>query len=202
MFKTIITAVVMYAATAVDLLVILMLIFGRVKTRQERFQVYVGQYVGSIFLIGVSLIFAYILHFVPEAWMLGFLGLIPIGFGIKYLFFGDDDSEEVEETLDKKGTSHLISTVALLTVASCGADNIGLFVPYFVAVKPGQLVTTLVVFIICIYVLVVLAENFAKMPVVNKILERFGRWIMAIIYIALGVGIIIESGTIQHFFDL
>ena len=41
---------------------------------------YIGQYVGSVTLIVVSLFFAFVLNYVPEKWILGLLGLIPIYF--------------------------------------------------------------------------------------------------------------------------
>ncbi|MDS3927785.1 cadmium resistance transporter, partial [Staphylococcus hominis] len=37
----------------------------------------------------------------------------------------------------------------------------------------------------------------ANIPGVGEIVEKFGRWIMAVIYIALGLFIIIENDTIQ-----
>ena len=42
------------------------------------------------------------------------------------------DEKRAKKELDEKGLSKLVGIVALVTVASCGADNIGLFVPYFV----------------------------------------------------------------------
>ena len=46
----------------------------------------------------------------------------------------------------KKGLSKLVGTVAIVTIASCGADNIGLFVPYFVTLSVTNLLLTLFVF--------------------------------------------------------
>ena len=54
-----------YIATAVDLLVILLIFFARAKTRKEYRDIYIGQYVGSVALIVVSF-FAFVLNYVPE----------------------------------------------------------------------------------------------------------------------------------------
>ena len=51
MIQTVVTAAVLYIATAVDLLVILLIFFARAKTRKEYRDIYVGQYLGSIILI-------------------------------------------------------------------------------------------------------------------------------------------------------
>ena len=95
MIQTIGTAITLYVATAVDLLVILLIFFARTNTKRQYRDIYIGQYLGSLTLIGISLVLAYVLSFVPEQWMLGLLGLIPIYLGLKVAITGDDDEEEV-----------------------------------------------------------------------------------------------------------
>ena len=197
MIQTIVTAAILYIATAVDLLVILLIFFARAKTRKEYRDIYIGQYVGSVALIVVSLFFAFVLNYVPEKWILGLLGLIPIYLGIKVAIYGDSDGEErAKKELNEKGLSKLVGTVAIVTIASCGADNIGLFVPYFVTLSVTNLLITLFVFLILIFFLVFTAQKLANIPGVGEIVEKFSRWIMAVIYIALGLFIIIENDTI------
>ena len=198
MIQTIVTAAVLYIATALDLLVILLMFFARAKTRKEYRDIYIGQYVGSVALIVISLFFAFVLNYVPEKWILGLLGLIPIYLGIKVAIYGDSDGEErAKKELNEKGLSKLVGTIAIITIASCGADNIGVFVPYFVTLSVTNLLITLFVFLILIFVLVFTAQKLANIPGVGEIVEKFGRWIMAVIYIALGLFIIIENDTIQ-----
>ena len=38
-------------------------------------------------------------------------------------------TEKRAKKLNEKGLSKLVGTIAIVTIASCGADNIGLFVP-------------------------------------------------------------------------
>ena len=198
MFQTIVTAAVLYIVTALDLLVILLMFFARAKTRKEYRDIYIGQYVGSVALIVISLFFAFVLNYVPEKWILGLLGLIPIYLGIKVAIYGDSDGEErAKKELNEKGLSKLVGTIAIVTIASCGADNIGVFVPYFVTLSVTNLLITLFVFLILIFFLVFTAQKLANIPGVGEIVEKFGRWIMAVIYIALGLFIIIENDTIQ-----
>ena len=197
MIQTIVTAAILYIATALDLLVILLMFFARAKTRKEYRDIYIGQYVGSVALIVISLFFAFVLNYVPEKWILGLLGLIPIYLGIKVAIYGDSDGEErAKKELNEKGLSKLVGTVAIVTIASCGADNIGLFVPYFVTLSVTNLLITLFVFLILIFFLVFTAQKLANIPGVGEIVEKFSRWIMAVIYIALGLYIIIENDTI------
>ena len=197
MIQTIVTAAILYIATAVDLLVILLIFFARAKTRKEYRDIYIGQYVGSVTLIVVSLFFAFVLNYVPEKWILGLLGLIPIYLGIKVAIYDDCEGEKrAKKELNEKGLSKLVGTVAIVTIASCGADNIGLFVPYFVTLSVTHLLITLFVFLILIFFLVFTAQKLANIPGVGEIVEKFSRWIMAVIYIALGLFIIIENDTI------
>lgn len=198
MIQTIVTAAILYIVTAVDLLVILLIFFARAKTRKEYRDIYIGQYVGSVALIVVSLFFAFVLNYVPEKWILGLLGLIPIYLGIKVAIYDDCEGEKrAKKELNEKGLSKLVGTVAIVTIASCGADNIGLFVPYFVTLSVTNLLITLFVFLILIFFLVFTAQKLANIPGVGEIVEKFSRWIMAVIYIALGLFIIIENDTIQ-----
>ena len=198
MIQTIVTAAILYIATALDLLVILLMFFARAKTRKEYRDIYIGQYIGSVALIVVSLFFAFVLNYVPEKWILGLLGLIPIYLGIKVAIYDDCEGEErAKKELNEKGLSKLVGTVTIVTIASCGADNIGLFVPYFVTLSITDLLITLFVFLILIFFLVFTAQKLANIPGVGEIVEKFSRWIMAVIYIALGLFIIIENDTIQ-----
>jgi cadmium resistance transport/sequestration family protein len=160
---------------------------------------YIGQYVGSVALIVVSLFFAFVLNYVPEKWILGLLGLIPIYLGIKVAIYDDCEGEKrAKKELNEKGLSKLVGTVAIVvTIASCGVDNIGLFVLYFVTLSVTNLLITLFVFLILIFFLVFTAQKLSNIPGVGEIVEKFSRWIMVIIYIALGLFIIIENDTIQ-----
>ncbi|WP_306808737.1 CadD family cadmium resistance transporter [Staphylococcus warneri] len=196
------TAIVLYTATAIDLLVILLIYFARAHTKKEYRDIYIGQFLGSITLIIISLFFAFVLHYVPEKWMLGLLGLIPIYLGIKVAIFDDCEGEKrAKDALNDKGLSKLVGIVALVTIASCGADNIGLFVPYFVSLNFSQLIVTLIVFVILIFVLIYTAQRLADIKDIGEIVEKFNRWIMAVVYIGLGIFIIIENDTIKTLFD-
>ncbi|MDN6260285.1 MAG: CadD family cadmium resistance transporter [Staphylococcus simulans] len=198
MIQTALTAVILYIATALDLLVILLIYFARAQTKREYRDIYIGQFLGSGALIVISLFFAFVLHYVPEKWMLGLLGIIPLYLGIKVALFDDCEGEaRAKRELDKKGLSKLVGIVALVTLASCGADNIGLFVPYFVSLTLAQVIVTLIVFVIMIFLLVFSAQKLAKVPGIGETVEKYNRWIMAIIYIGLGLYILIENKTIQ-----
>lgn len=203
MLQIIITAIILYTATAVDLLVILLIFFAKANTRKEYRDIYIGQYLGSLALIVISLFLAFVLNYVPEKWILGLLGLIPIYLGIRVAISDDCCGEKrAKRELNEKGLSKLVGIVALVTIASCGADNIGLFVPYFVTLNIVELITTLITFVILILLLVFSAQILSKIPGIGEVIERFNRWIISVIYIGLGLFIIIENETVQTIYNL
>ena len=203
MLGTIIAGVVTYWSTAIDLLIILMLFFAKVKDKKGVRDIYIGQFFGSGLLILVSLFFAVILHYVPDKRLLGFLGIIPVFLGIKALILGDSDGEKMaNEKLKDTNQNNLIKTLIFITIVSCGADNVGLFVPYFISLALPKLLITLVVFLIMIFLLVFIAQKSVSIPTVGTVLEKYSRWFIGIVYIFIGGSVLIENGSIQLFVNL
>ena len=203
MLGTIIAGVVTYWSTAIDLLIILMLFFAKVKDKKGVRDIYIGQFLGSGLLILVSLFFAVILHFVPDKRLLGFLGIIPVFLGIKALILGDSDGEKMaNEKLKDTNHNDLIKTLIFITIVSCGADNVGLFVPYFISLALPKLLITLIVFLIMIFLLVFIAQKSVSIPTVGTVLEKYSRWFIGIVYIFIGGSVLIENGSIQLFINL
>ena len=203
MLGTIIAGVVTYWSTAIDLLIILMLFFAKVKDKKGVRDIYIGQFLGSGLLILVSLFFAVILHYVPDKRLLGFLGIIPVFLGIKALILGDSDGEKMaNEKLKDTNQNNLIKTLIFITIVSCGADNVGLFVPYFISLALPKLLITLIVFLIMIFLLVFIAQKSVSIPTVGTVLEKYSRWFIGIVYIFIGGSVLIENGSILLFINL
>lgn len=203
MLGTIIAGVVTYWSTAIDLLIILMLFFAKVKDKKGVRDIYIGQFLGSGLLILVSLFFAVILHYVPDKRLLGFLGIIPVFLGIKALILGDSDGEKMaNEKLKDTNQNNLIKTLIFITIVSCGADNVGLFVPYFISLALPKLLITLIVFLIMIFLLVFIAQKSVSIPTVGTVLEKYSCWFIGIVYIFIGGSVLIENGSIQLFINL
>ena len=203
MLGTIIAGVVTYWSTDIDLLIILMLFFAKIKDKKGVRDIYIGQFLGSGLLILVSLFFAVILHYVPDKRLLGFLGIIPVFLGIKALILGDSDGEKMaNEKLKDTNQNNLIKTLIFITIVSCGADNVGLFVPYFISLALPKLLITLIVFLIMIFLLVFIAQKSVSIPTVGTVLEKYSRWFIGIVYIFIGGSVLIENGSIQLFVNL
>ena len=195
MIQNIVTSIILYSGTAVDLLIILMLFFSKRKSRKDIINIYLGQFLGSVSLILLSLLFAFVLHYIPSKEILGLLGLIPIFLGLKVLFLGDSDGEAIAKEGLRKDNKNLIFLVAMITFASCGADNIGIFVPYFITLNLADLIVALLTFLVMIYLLVFSAQKLAQLPSVGETLEKYSRWFIAVVYLGLGIYILIENNS-------
>ena len=195
MIQNIVTSIILYSGTAVDLLIILMLFFAKRKSRKDIINIYLGQFLGSVSLIFLSLLFAFVLNYIPSKEILGLLGLIPIFLGLKVLLLGDSDGEAIAKDGLRKDNKNLIFLVAMITFASCGADNIGVFVPYFTTLNLANMIVTLLTFLVMSYLLVFSAQKLAQVPSVGETLEKYSRWFIAVVYLGLGMYILIENNS-------
>ena len=195
MIQNVVTSIILYSGTAVDLLIILMLFFAKRKSRKDIINIYLGQFLGSVSLILLSLLFAFVLNYIPSKEILGLLGLIPIFLGLKVLLLGDSDGEAIAKDGLRKDNKNLIFLVAMITFASCGADNIGVFVPYFTTLNLANLIVALLTFLVMIYLLVFSAQKLSQVSSVGEILEKYSRWFIAVVYLGLGIYILIENNS-------
>ena len=195
MIQNVITSIILYSGTAIDLLIILMLFFSKRKSRKDIINIYLGQFLGSGSLILLSLLFAFVLNYIPSKEILGLLGLIPIFLGLKVLLLGDSDGEAIAKEGLRKDNKNLIFLVAMITFASCGADNIGVFVPYFTTLNLANLIVALLTFLVMIYLLVFSAQKLAQVSSVGETLEKYSRWFIAVVYLGLGIYILIENNS-------
>lgn len=203
MLQTIFSAIAVYISTSIDYLFILLIIFSQAYTQKGLRQIYFGQYLGTGILVAISLFAAYVLNFIPQDWIIGLLGLIPIYLGIRVAMGGEEEAEEEEvvEKLESRGSNRLFWTVALITIAS-GGDNLGIYIPYFTSLSVSEIVIAIVVFALSIAVLCYISYRLAKISFVSETLEKYERIIVPIVFIGLGIFIMLENGTIQTLFDL
>lgn len=203
MLQIIFSAIAVYISTSIDYLFILLIIFSQAYTQKGLRQIYFGQYLGTGILVAISLFAAYVLNFIPQDWMIGLLGLIPIYLGIRVAMGSEEEAEEEEvvEKLESRGSNRLFWTVALITIAS-GGDNLGIYIPYFTSLSVSEIILVLVVFALSIAVLCYISYRLAKISFVSETLEKYERIIVPIVFIGLGIFIMLENGTIQTLFGL
>ena len=198
MGQTIISAIGVYISTSIDYLIILIILFAQLSQNKQKWQIYAGQYLGTGLLVGASLVAAYVVNFVPEAWMVGLLGLIPIYLGIRFAIVGEGEEEEEEiiERFEQSKANQLFWTVTLLTIAS-GGDNLGIYIPYFASLDWSQTLVALLVFAIGIIIFCELSRVLSSMPLISETIEKYERIVVPLVFITLGLYIMYENGTIE-----
>ena len=200
MGQTIISAIGVYISTSIDYLIILIILFAQLSQSKQKWHINAGQYLGTGLLVGTSLVAAYVVNFVPEEWMVGLLGLIPIYLGIRFAIVGEGEEEEEEiiERLEQSKSNQLFWTVTLLTIAS-GGDNLGIYIPYFASLDWSQTLVALLVFAIGIIIFCELSRVLSSIPLISETIEKYERIIVPLVFILLGLYIMYENGTIETF---
>lgn len=202
MFETLLTALTSYIGTTSDYFVVLLLLFAQFRTQQQRQAIILGAYIGNACLVILAVAVALLLKRVPEPWLLGLLGLIPIGMGLQKFFSSADEGEEVAEKLAQLDQRKVIVTVVGLTAVTCGADNLALYIPYFTMANFTYLPAILLIFIVVLTVVIFVAKKFTDFAPIHRLMTKYGDWVQLIIYIVLGTYVLFDAGTVQHLLSL
>lgn len=211
MVWTIISAIGAFLVTNIDDIFVLMLLFSQTKSitandnslNQRKSisprDIFIGQYLGFSLLVLISLLGTFGIMLIPEKWV-GLLGLIPIYLGIKLFIKGEDDDESaILSGLGKFNTFFL--SVAFITFAN-GGDNIGIYIPFFATLNTSELVITVITFLVMVSVWCFIGYRLARFRHVSETLEKYGQWIIPVVFVGLGIYIMIETGTLGTIIDL
>jgi cadmium resistance transport/sequestration family protein len=201
MIGTIAAAVGLFAATNIDDIVVLTVLFlATTRGALSGWKVVAGQYLGFIALVAISVIAAAGLTIVPDEWV-GLLGLIPLAIGVYGLIRtlrrrGDDDDDD-ESAIRAGG----LLGVAGITIAN-GADNISLYTPVFRTNPIPDTIITIAVFLVLVAVWCLIARFVGTNETVTEALEKIEHWLVPAVFIGLGLYILIESGVIVRLIEL
>jgi cadmium resistance protein CadD (predicted permease) len=183
-------------ATNIDDTFILIILFSTV-TFQAR-HVFIGQFLGTTFLIVVTALGSLIALVVPP-FIIGLLGLAPIGIGIHRLIeLRRTEESEIKNNktrqFNKKSKSYLpFFTVAAITVAN-GGDDIGVFTPLFAKYNDAGEVTLLVTIFMAMTLLwCIVTYYFVNHPNVANRIKRPAKLITPFVLIGLGVYTLVDS---------
>lgn len=221
MLETIVTSVISFISTNIDNVFVMMILYSKVDEKLKKHYVVIGQYLGLIVLVTISLLGAFGMNFIPQQYI-GLLGLIPIGLGIKELITNKTEKPALVEHGTKTGVSkeiipipdnkqgtliHTLSkiksavakivkpeilNVALIAIAN-GADNIGVYIPLFTGYSAAQLIVTNITFALLMSLWCFFGNKIASLPVVNRKTEKYKHIIVPTLFIGLGIYIIVKT---------
>jgi cadmium resistance protein CadD (predicted permease) len=186
-----VTAVIAFVGTTIDDVIILTALFvtRRSTGRPRAASIVAGQYAGFAAILAVALLAATGLQLVPDRWV-GLLGLVPIGFGVWGLWRlrggGGDDRQPLASTT---------FGIATVTFAN-GADNISVFTPVFRSLHPAGALLATALFLALIGVWCAIGAMLGGHRAVVAGLGRVSHWLVPVVFIAVGVLILITTGTV------
>lgn len=209
----IISALGAFIVTNIDDIFVLMMLFSMARSQSKisngqtvnmgskrinSRDIVIGQYFGFALLVLISLLATFGITLLAERWI-GLLGLIPMYLGVKLFIKGEDDDDNILSRLNKFNKFYL--SVAFITFAN-GGDNIGIYVPIFSTLETNQLIITVVTFFIMVAIWCLLGYRLARFRFVSETLEKYGRWIIPIVFIGLGIYIMLENELFTSLINL
>jgi cadmium resistance protein CadD (predicted permease) len=185
------TAVVAFAGTTIDDLVILAALFMARRTTGSpgAWVIIAGQYAGTAAILAVALAAAAGLQVVPERWV-GLLGLVPIGFGAWGLWRLRGTSEDSRPPLASTATR-----IATVTFAN-GADTISVFTPLFRTLHTAGSLLVTALFLALTALWCTAGALLGSHKAVIAALGRTTHWLVPAVFIAVGLLILTTSGTL------
>jgi len=208
-WETALTALAAFVGTNVDDLVVLTVFFAqRTETFRSR-SIVVGQYLGFTVLLVISALGTAGGVLLPREWV-GLLGFAPIYMGIRHAFQRNREGESAEGTginpalerhpLLRSRWSFVLSpasySVAAVTLAN-GGDNVSVYVPIFASAPASSMFLIFAVFYLLIAVWCLAAARLANHPLMARLIQRHGRWVVPCFLIGLGIFILWENNSLS-----
>lgn len=174
----ILASIATFAVTNIDDVVLLTLFFAqRVPTRN----VVLGQCLGFAGIVALSLAGSWAAVSIPSGWF-RFLGLLPLAIGIKQLL-------QLHRAKSRSGNrSADVLSVAAVTLAN-GADNIGVYMPFF-AFNHAHVWVILLVYAMLLLFWCWAGKWLGYHPPVLRSADRYGHFIVPFVFVGLGIYIL------------
>jgi cadmium resistance protein CadD (predicted permease) len=165
-----------FAVTNIDDAFLLTFFFAR---RIPMRRIVAGQYAGFAAIVGISLIGVWGALAVPHRWI-RLLGVLPLLIGINRLF--EARRTGVEQRL---ASPESVASIALVTLSN-GADNITVYVPFFV-IGRSNLWLILIVYAFLVALWCFVGRWLGSHSVILRSVDRWGHWAVPLVFIGLGI---------------
>ena len=190
-------AVVLFISTDLDDVVVLLRFFADPRFRIR--QIVAGQFIGIALLYLVSVVGSWVSLVLPPG-VIGLLGLVPITMGLKSaweLWTSSDANEQVSAEYRGSPIGNAnIAAVFAVTIAN-GGDNVSVYIPLF-AMRSGSNIAIMgIVFGIMTAIWLTFAYWLTRHRAIGAPVRRYARQLMPFVFIALGVFILYQGGTVK-----
>lgn len=188
MFGAVLTSVIAYISTNIDDIFVIMIFLAQAG-KGTKGKLVAGHFLGVGIVASISMLGAFGLQNLPLKYV-GILGLVPIGLGIRAWI---QHKREEEDT--PKSDSVGLFSMALITLGN-GADNVGVYIPLFTGFTGAERTVAVAVFAVMTGVWVFLANTLAEFPQVKAAVGKYKHIVIPVVFVALGVYIILDSGLL------
>ncbi|NTU88942.1 MAG: cadmium resistance protein CadD [Actinobacteria bacterium] len=196
MITAISASIAAFIATGIDELIVLTVIFAKMRAPRNVRDVYIGQELAMIVLLAISLLVGRGIAAITQEWV-GILGIIPIAIGIKVAIVGESDTDDSERTImsNLAKRSSLVVGVALIAIGG-GAEELSVYIPFFASLSGAELVAAVATFLILVPVWCAFCRKISKLPHLEDTVEKYERIIIPVFFIAIGFFVLAENHTI------
>lgn len=198
MLKTIMIAVITCITTSIDEIPVLYMLYKKASNRGKAKSITITYILSSLSLVVLSLLGAMGIVQLPFKWIIGLVGLIPIGMGIRTLFDNDEDEAETFVAVSKYKSLWVQVFVIVMTL---GADDISVYLPLFTTVSGWGIIQLIIVIITASILLCILSYRLTRIEYLSKFIEKREKYIEGIIFVAIGIYVMIEGRTISVIID-
>jgi cadmium resistance protein CadD (predicted permease) len=216
LLSTLLMGFVAFTLTDIDDLLLLIFFFSQTKKSFTKREIFLGQYMGFLFLLLLTTLGYLGSLVIPLAWI-GLLGLVPFFRGINELYkrffkkkgLSLDQKDSLPSSLYSSRLSRVIarlfnprvSMIAVLTIGN-GSDNLSVYIPLFAHSTPAQVGIYLILFLLLVGLWCILGYTLSHLPGVAHVLERTGSFMLPFLLIGLGLFILNKNGTFFMLFQL
>lgn len=185
------TAAGVFIGSNIDDLIVLIVLFLAARSgKLPASRVVAGQYLGYGLLVAGSIVIALGLAAVPQRWI-GVVGFVPLGLGLWGLLGAIRHGPEHQRVLARR-----LWAIAALSIAN-GSDDLSVYAPLLRTNSVGDDVLIVLVFLVMVAVWCAIAWWLGTRRRVIKALKRFGHWLVPLVFIAIGLVVIVDSGLFR-----
>ncbi len=194
-FAVVLTAVVLFAATNADDIVVLTVlsISSRASGQPRRWHIWAGQYAGFVVLIAAALAAAAGLALIPLHW-LWLLGLVPLGLGLGKLAVAIRAHRSGQRASPAAVTG--LTGVIGLTIVN-GGDNLSVYIPVFRTSGAAEIAVIVGVFLAGVGLYCLASIRLAGHRAIIQAVQRWGEWIVPVVFILIGFYIFYKTGALS-----
>ena len=138
-----------------------------------------GQYVGFAAIVGISLIGVWGALAIPHRWI-HLLGVLPLAIGIKRLLQARRTGAE-----QPFASTEGVASIALVTLSN-GADNISVYVPFFV-IGRSNLWLILIEYAALVALWCFVGRWLGSHALILRSVDRWGHWAVPLVFVGLGI---------------